>query len=179
MVVRSSPFQRTFDVERKFDPFTESVNEASPTVIEHGEIELIIGIGLITVKFCELDVPPPGRGLKTVIENGPAVVRFAAGTDALICVVLTNVVIRSVLFQRTLEVETKFDPVRLRMKVLLPTKVEVGEIVFSNGVGLVIEKLVDTEVPPPGMGLNTLIGIIPAEARLVAGTAATNCVLVI
>ena len=56
-------------------PFTVIVNSASPTLFEVGEIDVVVGTGLLTVKVWALDVPPPGVGFVTVIENVPAVVR--------------------------------------------------------------------------------------------------------
>ena len=63
-------------------PFTVIVNCESPTVLEVGEIEVVVGVRLFTVNVCALDVPPPGVGLKTVIEKVPAVVRSETGMVA-------------------------------------------------------------------------------------------------
>jgi len=42
------------------------------------------------------------------------------------------------------------------------------------GLVLVMEKLIATEVPPPGAGLVTVTAGVPAEATLAAGTTAVN-----
>src|SRR5438067_984966 len=53
-----------------------------------------------TAKPTELDVPPPGGGLKTVTCAVPAVKRSVAGIVALNCVAETKVVARAAPFQR-------------------------------------------------------------------------------
>ena len=58
-------------------PFTVRVNVGSPTTAEVGEIEVVVGTGLVatafTVKSCALDCPPPGVGLETRTLYPPAV----------------------------------------------------------------------------------------------------------
>lgn len=53
-----------------------------PTNMDVGEMDERLGTGLLIVKVCPLDVPPPGVGLKTVISAVPAVVRSDAGIEA-------------------------------------------------------------------------------------------------
>ena len=74
-VVLFKPSKRTTELETKFVPLTVIVNSASPAVFEVGDIEVVVGTGLLTVKVWAFEVPPPGVGLKTVILNVPAVVR--------------------------------------------------------------------------------------------------------
>src|SRR6266568_5014534 len=80
LVVRFEPANCTTDVDTKFVPFTVSVNVA-PTILFVGEMLVVVGRGLITVKVWALDVPPPA-GLNTVMLNVPAVVRSVAGIEA-------------------------------------------------------------------------------------------------
>src|SRR5262249_45509646 len=47
VVVRSAPFQRTTELDTNPEPFTVSVSPGPPAVAEFGEIELIIGAGLL------------------------------------------------------------------------------------------------------------------------------------
>ena len=78
VVVRLPPFQRTTDELLKFVPVAVSVNAALPATTLVGEIELSVGAGLLIVNVEAPEVPPPGVGLKTVIEAVPAVAMSAA-----------------------------------------------------------------------------------------------------
>jgi hypothetical protein len=118
VVVRAEPFQFTFDVERKFVPFTVRVNWALPAVVELGLIEVVVGIGLSIVNVCGFDVPPgppPPAGVTTVTWAVPLVVTSAAGTTAVSCVEETKVVVRGEPFQFTFDVEPKFVPFTVRV----------------------------------------------------------------
>ena len=55
----------------KLLPFTVSVNAAPPTIVLAGDRLVSTGMGLLTVKSTARDVPPPGAGLKTLIEKAP------------------------------------------------------------------------------------------------------------
>src|SRR3989442_139820 len=61
VVVCAEPLKFTTDVERKFVPFTVSVKAASVTDLVVGEMLVVVGVTLFTVKVCALDVPPPGN----------------------------------------------------------------------------------------------------------------------
>src|SRR5271163_2900430 len=88
------------------------------------------------VKVTAPDVPPPGVGLKTVTEAVPAVAMSPAGTAAVNCVPLTNVVVSPVPFHCTTETPlTKFVPVTVSVKPAPPAVAEVGKIVASVGAG--------------------------------------------
>ena len=50
VVVRSLPFQRTFEVLTKLVPVTVSVKPSPPAVAEVGLILVMVGAGLLTVK---------------------------------------------------------------------------------------------------------------------------------
>ena len=69
----AEPLKLTAEFETKFVPLTVRVNPASPTVFEVGFMEVVVGTGLLIVKVCELEVPPPGVGLVTVTLAVPAV----------------------------------------------------------------------------------------------------------
>src|SRR5438876_10844809 len=81
VVVRFEPANCTTDVDTKFVPFTVSVNAVAPTILFVGEMLVVVGRGLFTVKIWALDVPPP-VGVKMVMMNVPAVVGSVAGIDA-------------------------------------------------------------------------------------------------
>jgi hypothetical protein len=66
-VVVATPFQFMVAPLAKLDPLTVRVKSDPPAVVEAGLSEVKIGTGLLTVKFCDPDVPPPGAGFVTVI----------------------------------------------------------------------------------------------------------------
>src|SRR5439155_12607984 len=99
VVVSAVPFHFTVEVETKFVPFTVKVNCAPPAVAQVGLSEVIVGTGLLMVKVCAFDVPPPGAGFTTVTDAVPAFATRAAVTVAVTCVEETNVVLKAVPFQ--------------------------------------------------------------------------------
>jgi len=82
VVVRAAPLKFTAEPETKFVPVTVSVNAASPEFFVAGEILVVVGAGLLTVRVCALDVPPPGAGFVTVMLGVPAVATSAAVMEA-------------------------------------------------------------------------------------------------
>ena len=74
------------------------------------------------------------------------------------------------------EVLIKLVPLAVKVNVALPAVALVGDKLVNDGSGLlaVIENITAALVPPPGRGVNTVTGIEPAVAILVAGTAAVN-----
>ena len=179
VVVRLLPFQRTTDEPLKFVPVTVSVNPAPPAVALAGAIEVSVGAGLLIVNVCALDVPPPGVGVKTVTGMVPAVAMSLAEIAAVSCVLLTNVVVRLLLFQRMTDVIAKFVPVAVTVNAAPPAVALVGEIEPRVGTGFVdvIMNVTDPEVPPPGVGLNTVTAAVPVAAMSLAGMDACSCVL--
>jgi hypothetical protein len=99
VVASAVPFQFTVEVETNLVPFTVKVKSALPAVIQVGLIDVVVGTGLLIVNVTELDVPPPGGGLTTVMDAVPAVATFAAGTVAVSLVEELNVVTRGDPFQ--------------------------------------------------------------------------------
>ena len=108
----------------------------------------------------------------------PTEVTSLAGTVAVSCVELLNVVASAVPFHRTEEDEVKSVPVAIRGKAVWPTTAEVGESDVSTGVGLPTVKVTAVEIPPPGEGLTTVIGIVPFVVTSLVLIAAVNWVLV-
>ena len=76
-----------------------------------GESEVPTGTGLLIVKFCGFEVPPPGAGFITVTGTTPPLAISAALIAAVSVVLLTKVVGRAEPFHCRTEVETKFVPV--------------------------------------------------------------------
>ena len=70
----------------------------------------------VTVRVIALEVPPPGLGLNTVILNDPGWRMALSWILAVNCVELTNVVSWLEPLRRTLEPETKLDPLTVSVK---------------------------------------------------------------
>lgn len=128
------------------------------------------------VNVCALDVPPPGPGFTTVTDAVPGLAIRAAVTVAVSCVDETNVVVSAVPFQFTVEVETKFVPATVKVNCAPPAVAQVGLIELVVGTGLLIVKVCGLDVPPPGLGLETVTHAVPADAISAAGTVTVSCV---
>jgi hypothetical protein len=136
---------------------------------------VIAGVAAI-VNVCALDVPPPGVGFTAVIEAVPGVAIRAAVTVAVSCVEETYVVANAVAFHFTVEVETKFVPVTVKVNCPPPAVAQVGLIEVVVGTGLLIVNVCGFDVPPPGGGFVTVIEAVPAFATRAAVTVAVSCV---
>src|SRR5438552_1720837 len=166
VVVGSAPFQRTTDEPMKLLPVTLSVNAAPPatTVLGDREVSVGLGFGAVIVNVCGLDVPPPGAGVNTVTEAVPAVAMSAVVICAVSCVLLPNVVARWLPFHCTMDELMKFVPVAVRVNPAPPATALLGEIELSVGTRLLIVNVSALDVPPPGVGLKTVTGAVPADA---------------
>jgi hypothetical protein len=173
-VGRPLPFQFTVEVVTKLEPFRVRVKAGPPAMALAGTNgKVIAGIGLLQVNVCALEVPPPGVGLKTVTVAVPPTVQSEAGTVACSCVAVWETIARLAPFHMTWEEGTKLVPVTVRVKAgpnAVTLAGESGEVVV--GTGLLTVKLIAAEVPPPGVGVKTVTGKIPAVAVSVAGTTA-------
>ena len=87
------------------------------------------------VKLRAFDVPPPGAGLLTVTLAVPAVAMSLAEIDAVRLVALLRVVVRSDPFHRTVEPDTKLEPLTVRANPGLPAMAEFGLIPVMAGTG--------------------------------------------
>ena len=150
------------------------MNADPPAIAVLGEILVSDGGGLVTVKASAVDVPPPGAGVKTVIENVPAEAMSDAGIVAVNCVLLTKVVVRLAPLTRTTEAETKLLPVTVNVNPGLPEFALVGEILANDGCGLLTASDSVPVVEPSG--LITPMARLPVEAMSLAGIAAVSCV---
>ncbi len=102
--------------------------------IGRGE-EVVMVSGDDILKLRAFDVPPPGAGLLTVTLAVPAVAMSLAEIDAVKLVALFRVVVRSDPFHRTVEPETKLEPLTVRAKSGLPAIAEFGLIPMIAGTG--------------------------------------------
>lgn len=145
VVTRSAPFQRMTAPLTKLLPLTASVNWLLPEAMELGARLVATGTGFggIIVKVADEVVPPPGSGLKTVTAAEPALRMSAAVIAACNCVALTNVVTRSVPFQRTMELLLKFVPLTVSVKAADVANIEVGLMLVRVGNGLLTAIVTD------------------------------------
>jgi len=95
-------------------------------------------------------------------------------TCAVSCVALTKVVGRAEPFTCTTDELTNPDPLTVRVKLGPNTSAVDGEIFEIEGAGLLTVNVTAAEVPPPGVGVKTLIERRAATARSEAGIAAVS-----
>jgi len=164
-VERAEPAKFTTEAEPKFVPLTVIVKVESPTVLVSGEIEVVVGTALFTVKVWALDIPPPGVGLTTVMLNVPAVVMSDDGIEAVILEDETKDVVRLPPSKLTVEDALKPVPVTVIVKPESPTVLVSGEMLEVVGTGLLTVKVCAFEAPPPGVGLTTVTEWVPAVVR--------------
>jgi len=118
-----------------------------------------------TVKLAMFDVPPPGAGFVTETGYVPAVARSAVVSPIVSCVPLTNVDVRVEPLKLTVEEFKKLLPLMVRACAGEPTVIELGESEVTAGTGLPTVKSTAFEAPPPGEGLVTTTGKLPAVVR--------------
>ena len=136
---------------------------------------VLVGVAVFPVieKLSALLVPPPGLGLKTVIVPMPDVCKSVAVIVMVIVVLLPITVTRFDPFQRAIEPALKFVPVNTISSAALPAGDVVGSIEIKFGAGALVAVVVGVGVfvpeilmlkfkallvPPPGVGLTTVIG---------------------
>lgn len=155
------------------------MNAAPPAVAVVGLIEVSVGTGLLatlTVNVEASEVPPPGAGLVTVTGKLPAVAMSPAVIAAVTCVALTNVVVLALPLNFTEEVETKPVPFTVKVNAAPPAVAPLGERDVIVGAGLFTVKVDEADVPPPGAGLVTVTGNVPALPMSAAVIDAVSCV---
>jgi hypothetical protein len=103
--------------------------------------EVVMVSGGNIVKLRAFDVPPPGAGLLTVTLAVPAVAMSLAEIDAVRLVALFRVVVRFDPSQRTVEPETKLEPLTVRVKAELPATADSGLIPVIAGTGFRIVRV--------------------------------------
>jgi hypothetical protein len=132
VVVSAAPLQFTIEVEMKFMPLTVNVNCGSPTAAQIGLSELMVGTAaIVNVAAPDVDAHPP-----TVIEAVPGVAMSEAGTVAVSCFELTNVVTRGLPFQYTVSpwMKSLLGPFTVSVKSGPPAPMQVGLIELIVGV---------------------------------------------
>jgi hypothetical protein len=149
VVVRGLPFHNTVDPLTKPDPLTVSVNSGVPAGVTEGERKPWTGTPFKILKFLPPEVPPPGEGLKAVTEAVPDAAISEARMDAVNLFALTNVVVWSEPFQRTLELEMKPDPFTVKVNAGPPAPALVGVMEVRTGVGFCAGGGLDPPPPPP------------------------------
>lgn len=137
-----------------------------------GEMLEMDGTGLLTVKESAADVPPPGAGVKTVMESVPAEAMSDAEMNVVNWVELTKVVDRLAPLTFTTEAETKLLPVKVNVKPLLPAMTLEGEMLESAGAGLFTASDKAPEVEPSGFTISMVR--VPADAMSLEGIAAVS-----
>jgi hypothetical protein len=133
VVARDEPFHRTDEEALKFVPVSVSVKPLLPAVVEVGAIDDRVGTGFCTVKVCAFDVPPPGAGLETVMEEVAATALSLESIVAVSWELDTKVVARLAPFTRTDAFETKLVPLTVRVKPPPPAVVDVGAMLVVVG----------------------------------------------
>ena len=96
----------------------------------------IVAAKLSAVKVCPDEVPPPGAGLVAVTCKLPPRALSAAGTVAVNCVALTNVVASALPLKLTAAPETKFAPVTVKIEMAAPELACAGDKDVIVGMGL-------------------------------------------
>src|SRR3989454_1016756 len=176
VVVRAAPFHCTALPFTNPVPFTVSVKPAPPKGVLAGDSEEIVGAALLIESVRAAEVPPPGVGVMTVTEAVPAPGLSAAVIAAVSWMVLTKVVVRVAPFQRTVDPFTNPVPLTVSVKAAPPAVALVGVSPVIVGMGLSTGNVCAAEVPPPGVGVNTVTCGVPAVAMSAAVIAAVSCV---
>jgi len=172
VVGRAEPFTCTTDELTNPDPLTVRVKVGPNTSAVDGEIFEIEGTGLLTVNVTAAEVPPPGPGVKTVMEREAATARSDEGIAAVSCVLLTKVVVRFEPLTRTTELLTKLLPLTVSVNPEVPAVALLGEILLNDGDGLLTASDIVPEAEPSG--LVTPIARVPVDAMSLAGIAAVS-----
>src|SRR3984893_1733790 len=136
VVVNATPFHCTTEPLTKLLPFTVSVNVSKPAIAKVRNSDVDTGTGLLIVKVSGFDVPPPRAGLNTVTGTVPELAMSIAGTAAVNCAALMNVVVSATPFHCTTDPLTKLLPFTVSVNVALPTAAKFGASDVSTGTGL-------------------------------------------
>lgn len=100
--------------------------------------------------------PPEFTGLNTTTDAVPTKAISVAGTAAVNCVALTNVVTRFAPFHCTTAVFRKLLPFTVNVNAGPPAIAEFGTSEESVATGVVISNISAFDVPPPGAGFTTM-----------------------
>ncbi len=109
----------TWMPEARLEPNSEPIEPAAggcPPKLAPLTMPPELMVGPMTGKISAFEVPPPGEGLNTLTWAVAAVAMSVAGIEAVNCVSLTKVVPRSLPFQRTTDLGTKFAPTTVKAR---------------------------------------------------------------
>ena len=135
VVVRLLPFQVTCVPAMKLAPLTVRVKPDPPATAEFGDRLVNVAAGLI-VKV--IGGGEPCEGSDTVTAAVPADAISEAGTAAVNCPALTNVVLRALPFQVTAVVAVNPAPLTVRVKPGPPAIALVGEMLEIDNPGVMV-----------------------------------------
>ena len=133
-------------------------------------------MGNSVANLIRFEVPPPGKGLVTVIVLRPKVATSAALIAEVSCVLEINVVGRAPEFHCTTEVLTNPEPFTVSVKDALPCGAPSGVMEERAGDGFVIVKAGPFPMPE-APGVTTAMVAVPAVAISAALIAACNWLL--
>ena len=170
VVVRALPFHCAVDPLMKFVPVNVIVNAAPPAPVNVGEIAVSVGTGfdalIVNVSAFEkvpegppcrrAFAPPEFTGLNTTTDAVPTDAISVAGTAAVNCVALPNVVTRFAPFHCTIAVFRKLLPFTVNVNAGPPAIAEFGLSEARAGTAVVISNISVFDVPPPGAGFTTI-----------------------
>jgi hypothetical protein len=177
VVARAAPFHSTVEDDAKLVPVTVNVKAAPPAIAEPGVNNVIVGTGVVIVNVRAAEVPPPGEGLNTVTLAVLTELMSAAVMAACKLVLETKVVERVLPFHCTVDVGMKFVPVTVNVKPAPPAEAELGFKDVTVGEGLPMVKVSTLDVPPPGVGVETVTVAVPLAAMSAAVMAACSWVV--
>ena len=164
VVGRAEPLHSTVEDDTKLFPVTVNVKPVPPTTAEPGVNNVIAGTGVVIVNVRAAEVPPPGEGLSTVTLAVLTELMSAVVMAACKLVLETKVVERVLPFHWTVDVGMKFVPVTVNVKPAPPATAELGFKDATVGEGLPMVKVSPLEVPPPGVGVETVTVTVPLAA---------------
>jgi len=155
--------------------------------MEAGIVPLEMGVAVARVSFLpegaamiwnesEPEVPPPGGGVSTVTGAVPSVATSEAGIWASSRELLAKAVVRGLPFQSTTEVLINPEPFTVSVKLGVPTRAADGDSEVRMGTPPAMSKVTAPDVPPPGVGLNTVTEALPAFCTSEAWMEAVNWV---
>ena len=145
-----------------------------PALLLFGESVVIVGTGFdaVIVNVSVFEVVPGGSpctrafaalspgGLNTTTDAVPTEAISVAGTAAVSCVALTNVVVRFAPFHCTVALLSKLLPFTVSVNAGPPAIAEFGASVVSVATGVETVKKRWLDVPPPGAGFTTVIWML-------------------
>lgn len=166
-------------------PFTSSENAAPPAAVLEGTREVTDGtgsdVGAVMVKLSELEVITE---LDTVTLAIPGKAVSARVMAAVSCEPLTNVVTRGEPFQFTTLSLVNTVPVAAFTVSVNPAALQYGvvlaEVVNAESVAMdspeMVNEIAGLDVPPPGVGVNTVTGTVATAVTSDAGMTVVSCV---